>query len=64
MIISGGNPIQKPAGEQLSLLCRVEGAAAYAKPGIHWQKNGGLDKYVYAQVLISRFVAMKLYLTS
>ncbi|KAK6766912.1 hypothetical protein RB195_026275 [Necator americanus] len=38
------NPVQKPAGAQIPLLCKVDHAAEAVRPGIIWTKHDGLDK--------------------
>ncbi|CAO4385430.1 unnamed protein product [Caenorhabditis nigoni] len=37
------NPVQKPIGHQISLVCSVKGAGD-EKPGMIWKKHGGLDR--------------------
>lgn len=43
-ILPATNPVQKPSGQQVPLLCTVEGAAEDTRPGIIWSKHGGLDR--------------------
>ncbi|CAJ0609374.1 unnamed protein product [Cylicocyclus nassatus] len=38
------NPVQKPAGAQIPLLCKVEGVPEDVRPGIIWVKHDGLDR--------------------
>ncbi|KAK6039525.1 immunoglobulin V-set domain protein, partial [Cooperia oncophora] len=38
------NPLQKPSGKQVSLLCTVEEAGEDIRPGMIWSKYGGLDR--------------------
>ncbi|KAK6021405.1 immunoglobulin domain protein, partial [Ostertagia ostertagi] len=43
-ILPATNPLQKPSGQQVPLLCTVEGASEDTRPGIIWSKHGGLDR--------------------
>uniref|UniRef100_A0A1I7WH53 Ig-like domain-containing protein n=1 Tax=Heterorhabditis bacteriophora TaxID=37862 RepID=A0A1I7WH53_HETBA len=43
VISPSSNPVQKPAGQQVSLLCTVERLNASSRPGILWTKHGGID---------------------
>ncbi|VDM82959.1 unnamed protein product [Strongylus vulgaris] len=38
------NPVQKPAGAQIPLLCKVERISEDIRPGIIWVKHDGLDR--------------------
>ncbi|KHJ99870.1 immunoglobulin domain protein [Oesophagostomum dentatum] len=38
------NPVQKPAGAQIPLLCKVDDVPDTIRPGIIWVKHDGLDK--------------------
>ncbi|KIH66294.1 immunoglobulin I-set domain protein [Ancylostoma duodenale] len=44
VIIPDTNPVQKPAGAQIPLLCKVDGVSEAARPGIIWIKHDGLDR--------------------
>ncbi|EFO82826.1 hypothetical protein GCK72_024381 [Caenorhabditis remanei] len=42
-ISPNANPVQKPIGHQISLVCSVKGDFQ-EKPGMIWKKHGGLDR--------------------
>uniref|UniRef100_A0A0R3PZH7 Ig-like domain-containing protein n=1 Tax=Angiostrongylus costaricensis TaxID=334426 RepID=A0A0R3PZH7_ANGCS len=44
------NPVQKPSGQQVPLLCSVEGVPNETRPGIVWSKHDGIDKTGNAEV--------------
>ncbi|KAJ1359275.1 hypothetical protein KIN20_017965 [Parelaphostrongylus tenuis] len=44
LILPATNPVQKPSGQQVSLLCSIEGAPNETRPGIIWSKHDGIDK--------------------
>ncbi|CAI2357071.1 unnamed protein product [Caenorhabditis sp. 36 PRJEB53466] len=43
VISPNANPVQKPVGHQISLVCSVKGSGL-EKPGLIWKKHGGLDR--------------------
>ncbi|KAK5978099.1 Immunoglobulin domain protein [Trichostrongylus colubriformis] len=43
-ILPPTNPLQKPSGQQVPLLCTVEGTSDDTRPGIIWSKHGGIDR--------------------
>ncbi|WKY16688.1 hypothetical protein Q1695_001374 [Nippostrongylus brasiliensis] len=43
-ILPATNPVQKPSGQQVALLCTVEGAPDGTRPGIIWSKHDGLER--------------------
>lgn len=44
-IIPDTNPVQKQAGAQIPLLCKVDRVPEGTRPGIIWIKHDGLDRY-------------------
>lgn len=45
-ISPNANPVQKPIGHQISLVCSIKKTDSNGeKPGMIWKKHGGLDRY-------------------
>uniref|UniRef100_A0A0K0DR23 Ig-like domain-containing protein n=1 Tax=Angiostrongylus cantonensis TaxID=6313 RepID=A0A0K0DR23_ANGCA len=50
LILPVTNPVQKPSGQQVPLLCSVQGVPNETRPGIVWSKHDGIDKTGNAEV--------------